>query len=314
MKLLELLSEYEKRTSPKADTVRLFKLAIRQFAKVVLATADAELITSRAAADLAELPRLEDLTEERMAAFVASRRLEGIAAGTIAGEQRKLFALWRYACKRGYITIWPASHPVKVPARIPRAWTREELRRLFDATKFATSSIRGSGSPLWWRCLFSVLWDTGERITAVLSLCWDNVDLEGLTVYIPAEDRKGGQVDRLYPIAPETAELLALLPRDRRPFWFPWTLSTLYRRLERLLKKGGLPADRRSKFHRIRRSTASHYEAAGGNATELLGHTSRKVTRGYLDPRIVRTASAVDLLFRPAGPVDDVSADKRADS
>lgn len=40
-------------------------------------------------------------------------------------------------------------------------------------------------------------------------------------------------------------------------------------------------------------------EAAGGNATELLGHSSRKVTRqSYLDPRITGPPAAVDLLFR----------------
>jgi integrase len=49
----------------------------------------------------------------------------------------------------------------------------------------------------------------------------------------------------------------------------------------------------------MRRSVASHYEAAGGNATELLGHSSRSVTLAYLDPRIVPQQHAVDLLFRP---------------
>lgn len=61
----------------------------------------------------------------------------------------------------------------------------------------------------------------------------------------------------------------------------------------------GLPDNRLYKFHAIRKSVASHYEAAGGNATELLGHTSRKITRAYLDPRIVRKKSAIDVLFRP---------------
>ena len=65
------------------------------------------------------------------------------------------------------------------------------------------------------------------------------------------------------------------------------------------MQRAGLPDTREYKFHAIRKSTASHYEAAGGNATELLGHSSRKVTQGYLDPRIVRTKPAVELLFRP---------------
>lgn len=38
---------------------------------------------------------------------------------------------------------------------------------------------------------------------------------------------------------------------------------------------------------------------AGGNATELLGHSSRKVTEAYLDPEIVARPAACDRLFRP---------------
>lgn len=279
--LSDLLAEYVERTRPKPDTVRLFRLAIRQFSLSLLRPAT-----------------IEDLTEERMLQHLTRRTNKGTAAGTIAGEQRKIYALWRFAAKQGYVAKWPTSHPVRVPERIPRAWTADELRKLFQATAFATE-CDGPGSALWWRCLFSLLWDTGERIAAVRNIRWDNVDLDGQTVYIPAEDRKGGAVDRLYPIAQETAQLLRQMSRDKRPFWTPFGVSTLYRRLTRMLTKAGLPADRRSKFHRIRRSTASHYEAAGGNATELLGHTSRKVTRGYLDPRIVRPTSAVDVLFRP---------------
>jgi integrase len=291
MKLLNLLEEYKVRTHPKETTERLFKLAVRQFSLTLLRHAE-----------------VEDLTEERMAQHVVRRQLKGTAAGTIAGEQRKLYALWRFACKQNYLKVWPTSHPVRVPARIPRAWTAEELRKLFACTKYA-ADVGSVDGPLWWGSLFSCLWDTGERIAAMMSLRWDGVDLDGLTVFLPAEVRKGGQVDRLYPIAEETARLLRRLPREYRPFFWPYDNATLYNRLKGMLLKGGLPADRRSKFHRIRRSTASHYEAAGGNATELLGHTSRNVTRGYLDPRIVKTTSAVDLLFRP-GMSDGISDSK----
>lgn len=280
MRLLALFEEYKLRTQPKSNTARLFEQSIRQFSLTLLRHAE-----------------VEDLTEERMTQHVVRRQLKETAAGTIAGEQRKLYALWRFACKQGYLKIWPTSHPLRVPARIPRAWTVDELTKLFASTKHATD-VGSVDGPLWWGALFSCLWDTGERIAAMMSLRWDGVDLDGLTVYLPAEVRKGGQIDRLYPISESTAQLLRKLPREYRPFFWPYDATTLYNRLKKMLLKGGLPADRRSKFHRIRRSTASHYEAAGGNATELLGHTSRTVTRTYLDPRIVKTASAVDLLPR----------------
>lgn len=294
MRVSELFREYAARTNPKPTTAKLFELAVKQFSRALIRPAE-----------------VADFNEDRMAQYVAARQISGKSSATIAGEQRKLYALWRFACKCGYVQVWPTSHPVKVPGRIPRAWTADELRRLFACTKHAIDVGQVDGK-LWWTALFSCLWDSGERISAMMSLTWEGVDLEGLTLYLPAEVRKGGTVDRLYPIAEETAALLAQLPRKFRPFFWPYNEGTLYNRLKAMLLKGGLPADRRSKFHRIRRSTASHYEAAGGNATELLGHTSRKVTRGYLDPRIVKLQSPVDLLFRPG--LDDGITDKRADS
>lgn len=326
MKLLDLIGEYALVTKPRSGTLRLFHLAIRQLTKAVVDDLSADDLRDRIEAAQAEkdaakddsairyeeLAVVSDLNEQSMSLMVGRRRASAVASGTIAGEQRKLYALWRFACKRGYLATWPTSQPVRVPERVPRAWTATELGRLFAASEFA-SDVDGVPGPTWWRCLFSVLWDTGERITAALQIRWEHVDLEGLSIYIPAESRKGGHVDRLYPIAAETAALLRNLPRHRGPFEWPYCLVTLYRRLSIMLEKSGLPADRRSKFHRIRRSTASHYEAAGGNATELLGHTSRKVTRGYLDPRIVKTTSAVDLLFRPQEPGANGSAnDKRS--
>ena len=48
----------------------------------------------------------------------------------------------------------------------------------------------------------------------------------------------------------------------------------------------------------MRRSFASHLEAAGGNATDALQHSSRRVTKeSYLDERIVKSEAPNRLLF-----------------
>lgn len=281
MRLTILVEHYARLTQLHPGTVRLHELAVRQFSKTLIRHAT-----------------VDDFTEDNLARHVARRLAAGRSRGTVAGEQAKLLALWRFAAKQGHCAIWPVTHPVRVPDRIPRAWTMDELRKLFACTQFATR-VGSVDGPLWWRALFLTLYDTGERIEATMLLRWDGVDIEGRSVFMPAETRKGGRVDRLYPIAADTAAALDLLPRDHRPFFWPYHHGTLYNRLKRMLLAVGLPCDRRSKFHRIRRTTASHYEAAGGNATELLGHTSRKVTRGYIDPRICKTTSAIDLLKRP---------------
>lgn len=154
---------------------------------------------------------------------------------------------------------------------------------------------------LWWHALHAVLWDTGERITAVFRLEWSTVDLDSGHVRCPAENRKGGRADRVYRLHPDTVTALQAIYRERNTRVFPWpyTSTYLWRKYGNLLERAGLPSDRAHKFHCVRKSVASYFEAAGGNATELLGHSSRRVTRRYLDPRVVSPPQASDVLFRP---------------
>ena len=153
----------------------------------------------------------------------------------------------------------------------------------------------------WWAALFLVLFDTGERIGAVMELTWENVDMSAGWLTIPAEVRKGRTRDIVARLHPETvARLDALRPRGQKIFPWPYCKTLLWYHLGRVLKAAGLPHDQRSKFHRMRRTVASYFELAGGNATELLDHSSRKVTRAYLDGRIIERKHPADMIPRPA--------------
>lgn len=282
--LVELLAEYSGRACLAPNTLRLHQHGLAQFART-----------------LGREPRAGDLTDANLARHAGRRIAEGRSRATIAAEFCKLLALWRYAAKLRYVEQWPTIKPPKIPERVALAWTRDELERVFAATKLAGPVGTVPGYQ-WWGALLSCLWDTSERISAMLAVEWSGIDLVGGSLIIPAECRKGGTRDRFYRIGADTAGRLALLPRDRQPFAWPYHVATLWNRYGKLLELAGLPHDRRSKFHRIRRSTASHYEAAGGDATELLGHSSRAVTRkSYLDPRVCGPAPACELLFRLDG-------------
>ena len=101
-------------------------------------------------------------------------------------------------------------------------------------------------------------------------------------------------------LSPEGGALAKMLTPERDLlFAFPWCLGTFYNHYTRLLKDAGLPSTRRDKPQKMRRSFASHLEAAGGNATEALGHSTRKLTeRSYIDPSIVTKPPPNRLLFR----------------
>ena len=61
--------------------------------------------------------------------------------------------------------------------------------------------------------------------------------------------------------------------------FFPWPYSHTYmwRNLSRIQALAGLPTDAQSKFHRIRRTVASHAEPAGGNAAAMLRRSNREI-------------------------------------
>jgi integrase len=81
---------------------------------------------------------------------------------------------------------------------------------------------------------------------------------------------------------------------------FPWHLceSSFYHHYGKILRRAGLPDERKTKSHCIRVSHASWREAMGGDASKDLGHADRATTqKHYLDPRIARTKQ--DPLFWP---------------
>lgn len=244
---------------------------------------------------LGHQPTLDDLNEVAVARFLAVRSRE-VSPATVAKDRAQLVALWNFAAKRGLVDRWPEVRRVTVPERVPEAWTTEQFRRLLAAATLEQTTLAGVPARRWWRALLLLAYDTGERIAALRALRW--ADVREDDVIFRAETRKGGRRDIARPFGDSTGLALDAIREPRRDLVFPWDRhpSYLWGRLGIILKRAGLPNDRRCKFHRIRRTTASFYAAAGGDATRLLDHSSPAVTRRYLDPRIVGGLSAPSVL------------------
>lgn len=289
MPLQSLLSFYESLFSPlflrarSPRTKQLYLTTIRNFTRF-----------------LDRVPTLDDFSDDIVSRYLSWFRALPRSPYSVNKERDNLLCMWRFAARKRIVEQFPDVKPDTEPQRIPQAWSKLEIIKLFRACKRAEGWIAGVPASGWWLALHHLAWDSGERITALISLTWDNVDLESGWVRMPAETRKGGLVDRQYRISADSIEALKAIENPRRSAVFPWPYckTYLWNRYKLLLKDSGLPNDRKSMFHRIRKSVASHYEAAGGNATTLLGHSSRKVTEAYIDPRIVSQPQACEKLFR----------------
>ena len=255
-------------------------------------------------------PVADDLTDETVSRYLSWFLDRGRSPYTVNKERSNLLALWRFLCRRRgadgqpIVADWPNVEPEIEPVDDPVAWLDHELATLFNALLAVPGMIGKLPACLWWFALHCILWDTGERIRATLRLRWADVDLANGFVTVRALTRKGRRRGMTYKLHPQSIEALKAL----RPPWasdddavFPWPYSLTYvwNRYKKILARAGLPTDRKSKFHRMRKSFASWSEVAGLNATELLGHSGRKVTLRYLDPRIVQQKHAADVLFRP---------------
>jgi len=283
MKLTELFDLYQaKRLRFKSpNTLRLYGHTIRSFAKT-----------------LGRSATIDDLTSDQVERHM-SRIISGGGSPASANKDRsQLLAMWRFAATHRIIDRWPDVQIANEPEIVPLGWLPGDLDKLLAAAESERGFLGPVPARLWWSALFRVLLATGERIGAIASL--KKHHLQGDWLLAPAEFRKGKRRDRLYPLGVEAAQavrdLIAANKVDDRIFPFPYASTYLYKKLDAVLRRAGLPTDRRSKFHRMRRTVASAVAQAGGDPTAALDHASPKTTKKYLDPRIVGAVPVADIL------------------
>jgi len=239
-------------------------------------------------------PEVSDLEELAVAQFLAHRLRERSVA-TAAKDRTQIRALWEFAARRKLCGEWPQVRRIRVPERVPQAWLTDELQRLLEAAGRREGVIAGVPARLWWRSILLACYEVGERCAAMLAVEWRDISQAG--ILLRAENRKGGTRDIWRPISPDCHAAIEATRTSRVLVW-EWDrcYTNLWRHLGMICKDAGLPDDRWSKFHRIRKTHASYAAAAGLDAQRLLDHASPRTTRAYLDPRIVKPPSAPDVL------------------
>jgi integrase len=254
------------------NTTRLYGNTIRQFG----------LFLER----VATLDDLNDLTVSRYLDDRASKR----ALHTADKERNQLLAMWRCAADRRLIECRPTIPVTRLPFRVPSAWSIDELKRLVTVAKVEKGTIGDVPARVFFPALIQVLWQSAERIGAIMSSSKSHYMRPRLLVL--AECRKGGKQDKLFTFSDGVCDLLDVLAKSTNgDELFAWPLNRLYlwQKFGKIVEKAGLGGGRLCKFHQLRRSAATHFAAGGGDATSLLDHSSPRVTRAYLDPRYIDT-------------------------
>jgi len=255
-------------------------------------------------------PTIQDLCDNAVMAcmeWIVGER--GLSTRTANKTRDQLVALWNFLARKGVVSTWPDVPSFHEPKRTPIGWTQAQLNELWKMCAAQRGTVCGVPSSLWWTGLHCVMYDSLERIGAARRLRWDGVtDLDQPRAYgyFPAEVRKGRKEDSTVKFHADTTTLLremhAIATDD---CVFPWHKrgEYLHTRYRVLREKWGLPTDRWHSFHCMRRTGASFAEAAGGDPTALLRHSSRRIyEQHYRVPQISGQQQASDLLFRPGQP------------
>ena len=158
--------------------------------------------------------------------------------------------------------------------------------------------------------------NTGMRKSEILHLTWDRVDLKNRLILL---DRTKNGERREIPMNNLTVKLFSSLPRHLRvPYVFYNNKQKPYKNVtegfQSALKKSGI---KNFRFHDLRHTFASILVMAGvdiSSVSELLGHTSIKMTQRYAHLSPAHLRKAVDIFenvtflsqFEEKGKVEDL--------
>jgi len=175
--------------------------------------------------------------------------------------------------------------------RKPPTYQQEELDRIFAHCDDVETGI------------FATLLLTGLREEELCYLTWADVDIrdhENAALRVTGEGKRDfspkDYEERIIPIQPELAELLARLPR-RSVLVFPTKTGNrqthLLRRLKGVAAAAGVEG---ATLHKFRHTFATRLLECGGDIVtvqRLMGHSDLDTTRQYLDPDEKLRRSAV---------------------
>lgn len=236
--------------------------------------------------------------------FIAKRRTERgrrkgdvISPATVNKDLRHLKATLRVAHEWGYLPVVPKFRMLREPGKLVRFISPNHFASLYQACDQARRPT-GQNYPaaLWWRGLIVMAYMTGWRISEILALRREDLDLEAGTAITWHEDNKGKRDEKVKLHAVIVEHLKKLPGFD--PFVFPWDHGErmLYEEFAYIQKKACIHLACHGKhehtefchvygFHDLRRAFATmNADRLSADALQkLMRHQSYTTTQKYIN-------------------------------
>ncbi len=275
--LLAFLDFLQEEYKYSANTIAAYKNDLNQFLKHVMSKHPDLQSWSEVHADLVE-------------GYVAFMGNQTYASSSVARKVAAVKSFFNFLHSRNLIDQNPTTQvdSPKVKKRLPQTLDFDDVERLLQAPtqKRSPKNLRDTA-------LLAMLYATGMRVTEVVSLRQQDVDLDNATLFCPNKDN---QVREL-PFDEETKAILSIYLEEGRPYLVKdsneealflnhrgqqltrqglWLIIKAYAK-EANLEKSVTP-------HTLRHSFAAHKLANGSNLQEvqqLLGHANISTTQIY---------------------------------
>src|SRR5262245_17702816 len=238
------------------------------------------------------------LTTRLVRAYIAWLSTQGYARTTVARRLAAVRSWCRFLCVRGVLDRNPAEglRGPRLERQLPHFLPARDVSKLVAAPLTTPLGTRD-------RAMFESLYSAGLRVSELVGLNLDDLDLEDGLVTV----RGKGKRERLALLGDPArkalglwlAERAALLAGRSDPAVFlnrfgrRLTVRSVARLLEKYVSQEGL--DRRSSPHTLRHSFATHLLDAGADirsVQEMLGHRSLGTTQIYTHVTTTRLADA----------------------
>ncbi|WP_420631201.1 site-specific tyrosine recombinase/integron integrase [Candidatus Leptofilum sp.] len=232
----------------------------------------------------------QSINSERINAYVEYMKEQPYASSSVARKVAAVKSFFNYLHANQIVQENPTTNidSPKVKKRLPKTLSSEEVERLLQApaNKKSPKNLRDLA-------LLNMLYSTGMRVTEVVSLRLEDVDLENQVLYCPGKD---DQVREL-PFNEYTKKILENYVEEGRPFLVKdkdETAMFLNHRGQQLTRQGlWLIIKAYAKQaelsvavtpHTLRHSFAAHKLNDGSDLQEvqkLLGHANISTTQIY---------------------------------
>ncbi len=272
---------------------------LRELADVRLASAHTVAAYRRDLLDFLRssgLENLGDVRRQHVQNWLVKGHAEGLAASTLARRLSALSSFFDAAVRAGWCrsNVAAGVRPPKRPRSLPRTLPPEQTQALMQSAGGACEARD--------LALIAVMYGCGLRVSELVGLNLEDVDLQGRELRVFGKGRK----ERIVPLPEGAARLLAeylalrIADASQRAVFLNRRGGRLTTRsVQRILKSRAnqTGADLSVTPHRLRHSFATHLLAGGVDLRaiqELLGHASLGTTERYTHLDIARLTEVYD--------------------